>query len=151
MFVNEPPCCTGEVRTTRRGHSCMFQLKEKKKCTLSNPLSLSLPQLTTEYQSLHQGCGQYEALSSSLLRGKKEAENTFLFWKKHSGKTTVSTTLFLCLTPSLVEPCALAKSFLRSERRHPSHLCHCVLFMAFLFKGCRKGMSDIIPLEGTLV
>ncbi|XP_030284576.1 alsin-like isoform X4 [Sparus aurata] len=43
--------------------------------------------LTTEYQSLHQGCSQYESLSSSLLRRKKEAENTFHFWKTHSGKT----------------------------------------------------------------
>ncbi|XP_070770301.1 alsin-like [Enoplosus armatus] len=44
--------------------------------------------LTTEYQSLHQGCSQYESLSLSLLRRKKEAETTFLFWKTHSGKTT---------------------------------------------------------------
>ncbi|XP_042350663.1 alsin-like [Plectropomus leopardus] len=44
--------------------------------------------LTTEYQSLHQGCGQYDSLSMSLLRRKKEAETTFLFWKTHSGKTT---------------------------------------------------------------
>ncbi|KAI3356099.1 hypothetical protein L3Q82_017364, partial [Scortum barcoo] len=44
--------------------------------------------LTTEYQSLHQGCTQYESLSMSLLRKKKEAETTFLFWKTHSGKTT---------------------------------------------------------------
>ncbi|XP_034741033.1 alsin-like isoform X3 [Etheostoma cragini] len=44
--------------------------------------------LTTEYQSLHQGCGQYDSLSLSLLRKKKEAETTFLFWKTHSGKTT---------------------------------------------------------------
>ncbi|KAM7407669.1 hypothetical protein PAMA_003415 [Pampus argenteus] len=44
--------------------------------------------LTTEYQSLHQGSNQYESLSLSLLRRKKEAENTFLFWKNHSGKTT---------------------------------------------------------------
>lgn len=62
---------------------------------INNVLSLvCLPQLTPEYQSLHQGCNQYESLSLSLLRGKKEAENTFLFWKSHSGKTTVSTTLF---------------------------------------------------------
>ncbi|XP_029314929.1 alsin-like isoform X3 [Cottoperca gobio] len=44
--------------------------------------------LTAEYQSLHQGCGQYDSLSLSLLRRKKEAETTFLFWKTHSGKTT---------------------------------------------------------------
>ncbi|XP_070694071.1 alsin-like [Pempheris klunzingeri] len=44
--------------------------------------------LTTEYQSLHQGCSQFESLSLSLLRKKKEAETTFLFWKTHSGKTT---------------------------------------------------------------
>ncbi|XP_044073201.1 alsin-like isoform X3 [Siniperca chuatsi] len=44
--------------------------------------------LTTEYQSLHQGCSQYESLSLSLLRRKKEAETTLLFWKTHSGKTT---------------------------------------------------------------
>uniref|UniRef100_A0A8P4G5H2 Alsin n=1 Tax=Dicentrarchus labrax TaxID=13489 RepID=A0A8P4G5H2_DICLA len=51
-------------------------------------LFLSFPQLTTEYQTLHQGCTQYESLSLSLLRKKKEAEITFLFWKTHSGKTT---------------------------------------------------------------
>eukprot|EP00064_Thunnus_orientalis_P022355 superscaffoldBa00007454_g22549 len=44
--------------------------------------------LTTEYQSLHQGSCQYESLSLSLLRRKKEAETTFLFWKTHSGKNT---------------------------------------------------------------
>uniref|UniRef100_A0A673AXI8 Alsin Rho guanine nucleotide exchange factor ALS2 a n=1 Tax=Sphaeramia orbicularis TaxID=375764 RepID=A0A673AXI8_9TELE len=44
--------------------------------------------LTVEYQSLHQGCSQYEALSLSLLRKKKDAETTFIFWKTHSGKTT---------------------------------------------------------------
>ncbi|XP_056284994.1 alsin-like isoform X1 [Pseudoliparis swirei] len=44
--------------------------------------------LTTEYQSLHQGCNQYDSLSVSLLRRKKEAEATFLFWSIHSGKTT---------------------------------------------------------------
>uniref|UniRef100_A0A8C2ZGV8 Alsin Rho guanine nucleotide exchange factor ALS2 n=1 Tax=Cyclopterus lumpus TaxID=8103 RepID=A0A8C2ZGV8_CYCLU len=44
--------------------------------------------LTTEYQSLHQGCSQYDSLSLSLLRRKKEAETTFLFWSTHSGKTT---------------------------------------------------------------
>ncbi|XP_061579794.1 alsin-like isoform X1 [Cololabis saira] len=44
--------------------------------------------LTIEYQLLHQGCSQYEALSLSLLKKKKEAEATFLFWKTHSGKAT---------------------------------------------------------------
>ncbi|XP_068185150.1 alsin-like isoform X2 [Antennarius striatus] len=44
--------------------------------------------LTTEYQSLHQGCTQYESLSLSMLRKKKEAEATFFFWKTHSGKIT---------------------------------------------------------------
>ncbi|XP_069388473.1 alsin-like isoform X5 [Paralichthys olivaceus] len=44
--------------------------------------------LTEEYQYLHQGCGQYESLSLSLLRRKKEAETTFVFWKSHSGKNT---------------------------------------------------------------
>ncbi|XP_049905725.1 alsin-like isoform X1 [Epinephelus moara] len=44
--------------------------------------------LTTEYQCLQQGCSQYDSLSMSLLRKKKEAETTFLFWKTHSGKTT---------------------------------------------------------------
>ncbi|XP_051814997.1 alsin-like isoform X1 [Acanthochromis polyacanthus] len=44
--------------------------------------------LTVEYQSLHQGCSQFESLSSSLLRRKKEADATFVFWKTHSGKTT---------------------------------------------------------------
>ncbi|XP_034550228.1 alsin-like isoform X2 [Notolabrus celidotus] len=44
--------------------------------------------LTTEYQSLHQGCSQYETLSLSLIRRKKEAETTFLFWKAHPGKST---------------------------------------------------------------
>uniref|UniRef100_A0A3Q2D4F0 Alsin Rho guanine nucleotide exchange factor ALS2 n=1 Tax=Cyprinodon variegatus TaxID=28743 RepID=A0A3Q2D4F0_CYPVA len=43
--------------------------------------------LTMEYQSLQQGCSHFEALSLSLLRKKKEAENTQLFWKTHSGKT----------------------------------------------------------------
>ncbi|XP_027878027.1 alsin-like isoform X1 [Xiphophorus couchianus] len=46
--------------------------------------------LTEEYQSLHQGCSHYEVLSLSLLRKKKEAETTQLFWKTHSGKTTES-------------------------------------------------------------
>ncbi|XP_041662616.1 stress-associated endoplasmic reticulum protein 2 isoform X2 [Cheilinus undulatus] len=44
--------------------------------------------LTTEYQSLHQGCSQYESLSLSLIRRKNEAEATFLFWKTHPGKIT---------------------------------------------------------------
>lgn len=44
--------------------------------------------LTMEYQSLQQGCNHYEALSLALLRKKKEAEATQLFWKTHSGKTT---------------------------------------------------------------
>ncbi|KAM9851347.1 alsin-like [Aulostomus maculatus] len=44
--------------------------------------------LTAEYQYLHQVCNQYEALSSSLMKRKKEAEATFFFWKNHSGKTT---------------------------------------------------------------
>ncbi|XP_028249082.1 alsin-like isoform X3 [Parambassis ranga] len=44
--------------------------------------------LTVEYQSLHQGCSQFESLSMALLRQKKEAETTFQFWKTHSGKTT---------------------------------------------------------------
>lgn len=60
-----------------------------------------LPQLTPEYQSLHQGCGQYESLSLSLLRREKESESTFLFWKSHSGKTTVSTAPFdYCISPA---------------------------------------------------
>ncbi|XP_047226297.1 alsin-like isoform X4 [Girardinichthys multiradiatus] len=46
--------------------------------------------LTLEYQSLQQGCSHYEALSLSLVRKKKEAETTQLFWKTHSGKTTES-------------------------------------------------------------
>lgn len=44
--------------------------------------------LTVEYQSLHQGCGQFESLSSLLMKKKKEAETTWNFWKTHSGKTT---------------------------------------------------------------
>ncbi|XP_054642084.1 alsin-like isoform X2 [Dunckerocampus dactyliophorus] len=44
--------------------------------------------LTREYQSLHLSCMQYESLSTSLLRRKKEAEATFIFWKSHSGKNT---------------------------------------------------------------
>ncbi|XP_047457325.1 alsin-like isoform X2 [Mugil cephalus] len=44
--------------------------------------------LTVEYQSLDQGSRHYESLSLSLLRRKKEAETTFLFWKTHSGKNT---------------------------------------------------------------
>ncbi|KAF7216143.1 alsin isoform X1 [Nothobranchius furzeri] len=42
--------------------------------------------LTVEYQSLHQGCSQFETLSSFLLRKQKEAESTFVFWKTQSGK-----------------------------------------------------------------
>ncbi|CAN9497900.1 unnamed protein product [Ophioblennius macclurei] len=44
--------------------------------------------LTVEYQFLHQGCSNFEALSLSLLRKKREAETTLHFWKTHSGKTT---------------------------------------------------------------
>ncbi|XP_051937383.1 alsin-like isoform X1 [Hippocampus zosterae] len=44
--------------------------------------------LTAEYQSLHQSAVQYEHLSVTLQRRKKEAEATFLFWKTHSGKNT---------------------------------------------------------------
>uniref|UniRef100_A0AAQ4PAV9 Alsin Rho guanine nucleotide exchange factor ALS2 a n=1 Tax=Gasterosteus aculeatus aculeatus TaxID=481459 RepID=A0AAQ4PAV9_GASAC len=44
--------------------------------------------LTTEYQSLDQGGSRYDSQSSSLLRRKKEAETTSLFWSSHSGKTT---------------------------------------------------------------
>lgn len=44
--------------------------------------------LTSEYQSLHQGWNQFESLSLSLQRKKKEAEITCYFWKSHSGKTT---------------------------------------------------------------
>uniref|UniRef100_A0A672IXI3 Alsin Rho guanine nucleotide exchange factor ALS2 n=1 Tax=Salarias fasciatus TaxID=181472 RepID=A0A672IXI3_SALFA len=43
--------------------------------------------LTVEYQFLHQGCSNYESLSLSLLRRKREAEITLQFWKSHSGKT----------------------------------------------------------------
>ncbi|MEQ2284381.1 hypothetical protein AMECASPLE_021105 [Ameca splendens] len=50
--------------------------------------------LTLEYQSLQQGCSHYEALSLSLVRKKKEAETTQLFWKTHSGKTTVRTAAY---------------------------------------------------------
>uniref|UniRef100_A0A3Q3E839 Alsin Rho guanine nucleotide exchange factor ALS2 n=1 Tax=Hippocampus comes TaxID=109280 RepID=A0A3Q3E839_HIPCM len=45
---------------------------------------------SSEYQSLHQSAVQYEHLSVTLQRRKKEAEATFLFWKTHSGKNTVS-------------------------------------------------------------
>ncbi|KAM4561620.1 alsin-like isoform 1-T2 [Fundulus diaphanus] len=44
--------------------------------------------LTVEYQSLQQGCSHYESLSLSLLRKRKQAEATQLFWKTHSGKAT---------------------------------------------------------------
>lgn len=74
-----------------------YRFKRKKKAL---SLFLSLPQQTTEYQSLHQGYSQYESLSLSLLRRKKEAETTLLFWKTHSGKTTVSTTLLSYLNPA---------------------------------------------------
>lgn len=81
----------------------MFKKKKKKK---ESSLTLSFsPQQTTEYQSLHQGYSQYESLSLSLLRRKKEAETTLLFWKTHSGKTTVSTTLLSYL--NLLTPCHL--------------------------------------------
>uniref|UniRef100_A0A8C2ZHI7 Alsin Rho guanine nucleotide exchange factor ALS2 n=1 Tax=Cyclopterus lumpus TaxID=8103 RepID=A0A8C2ZHI7_CYCLU len=53
-----------------------------------SPLMPPPPPHITEYQSLHQGCSQYDSLSLSLLRRKKEAETTFLFWSTHSGKTT---------------------------------------------------------------
>ncbi|XP_024141941.1 alsin isoform X3 [Oryzias melastigma] len=43
---------------------------------------------TIEYQLLNQGCTQYESLSLFLLKKKKEAETTFLFWKTHCGKAT---------------------------------------------------------------
>ncbi|XP_017279385.1 alsin isoform X2 [Kryptolebias marmoratus] len=46
--------------------------------------------LTVEYQTLHHSFSLYETLSLSLLRKKKEAENTFIFWKSHSGKYTES-------------------------------------------------------------
>uniref|UniRef100_A0A3Q2ZTX7 Alsin Rho guanine nucleotide exchange factor ALS2 a n=1 Tax=Kryptolebias marmoratus TaxID=37003 RepID=A0A3Q2ZTX7_KRYMA len=42
------------------------------------------------YQTLHHSFSLYETLSLSLLRKKKEAENTFIFWKSHSGKYTES-------------------------------------------------------------
>uniref|UniRef100_A0A674NA68 Alsin Rho guanine nucleotide exchange factor ALS2 n=1 Tax=Takifugu rubripes TaxID=31033 RepID=A0A674NA68_TAKRU len=58
--------------------------------TYKECLILQLSQLMPEFQSFRQGCGQYESLSLSLLRKKKEAESTFLFWKSHSGKTTES-------------------------------------------------------------
>ncbi|KAM8857884.1 alsin-like isoform 3-T3 [Synchiropus picturatus] len=44
--------------------------------------------LAEEYHSLYQCCDQYETLYVSLLKRKKEAEATFHFWKKHSGKIT---------------------------------------------------------------
>ncbi|XP_061697615.1 alsin-like isoform X2 [Syngnathoides biaculeatus] len=44
--------------------------------------------LTKEYQFLHQSCMQYEHLSETLQRRKKDAEVTFVFWKTHSGKNT---------------------------------------------------------------
>ncbi|KAF7655197.1 hypothetical protein LDENG_00059690 [Lucifuga dentata] len=44
---------------------------------------------TTEYLCLHQGFCQFESLSASLLRRKKEAETTLVFWQSHSGKNTV--------------------------------------------------------------
>ncbi|KAM8856113.1 alsin-like isoform 2-T3 [Spinachia spinachia] len=44
--------------------------------------------LTTEYQSLDQGCSRYDSQSSALSRRKKEAATTSLFWSSHSGKTT---------------------------------------------------------------
>ncbi|XP_055360815.1 alsin-like isoform X2 [Betta splendens] len=43
--------------------------------------------LTIEYQSLHEGSNLYESLSLSLLKKKKEAETTLLFWKTYSGKS----------------------------------------------------------------
>ncbi|KAM3608464.1 uncharacterized protein V6R79_026113 [Siganus canaliculatus] len=43
---------------------------------------------TAEYVSLQQGCDEFESLSLLLLRKKKEAETTLLFWKSHSGKNT---------------------------------------------------------------
>ncbi|XP_034042312.1 alsin-like isoform X2 [Thalassophryne amazonica] len=42
--------------------------------------------LTADYQFLYHGYCHYESLSLSLLRKKKEAETTLIFWKTHSGK-----------------------------------------------------------------
>lgn len=90
----------------------MFKKKKKKESSLT--LSFS-PQQTTEYQSLHQGYSQYESLSLSLLRRKKEAETTLLFWKTHSGKTTVSTTLLSYL--NLLTPCHLLCGWKKNTQR----------------------------------
>ena len=46
-------------------------------------------QNTEAYQRLQEGCSGYEDLSNSLRRKRKEAENTCLFWKTFSGRTTV--------------------------------------------------------------
>ncbi|XP_028292919.1 alsin-like isoform X2 [Gouania willdenowi] len=43
---------------------------------------------TNEHQLLHHCCTQYESMSLSLLKMKKEAEATLQFWKTHSGKNT---------------------------------------------------------------
>ncbi|XP_067111205.1 alsin isoform X2 [Osmerus mordax] len=45
---------------------------------------------TEAYQRLQEGCSGYEDLSNSLRRKRKEAENTCLFWKTFSGRTTDS-------------------------------------------------------------
>lgn len=95
--------CFDEVRSSSHSYFCFWNIlfplqshtsltKTQRGLQFEKTLKdvLQLSQVTSEFQSLHQGCSQYEALSLSLLRKKKEAESTFLFWKSHSGKTTVS-------------------------------------------------------------
>ncbi|KAK7904907.1 hypothetical protein WMY93_017514 [Mugilogobius chulae] len=53
--------------------------------------------LTVEYQSLHQGCGLFESLSSSLLKKKKKQKRPAIFGKSTRGK------LLRCCVSLIVE------------------------------------------------
>ncbi|KAM9710020.1 alsin-like isoform 2-T2 [Menidia menidia] len=80
------PAVSGDADLTSVLYRPLQQLHQYHRVLLK--MAVCFDVLTFEYQSLHQGCGHYETLSLSLLRKKKEAETTLLFWKAHSGKTT---------------------------------------------------------------
>uniref|UniRef100_A0A7N8X3X3 Alsin-like n=1 Tax=Mastacembelus armatus TaxID=205130 RepID=A0A7N8X3X3_9TELE len=86
MFLLSCPILFFEDSTTIADKD-LGTLTLKIKSTIKN-LGVIFHSVTIEYQSLQQGCSQYEFLSLSLMRRKKEAETTFLFWKMHSGKNT---------------------------------------------------------------
>ncbi|XP_074550664.1 alsin-like isoform X2 [Halichoeres trimaculatus] len=80
------PSVSGEVDLGSLLYWPLQQLHQYSRVLLK--LATCYDVLTTEYQSLHQGCSRYESLSLSLNRRKKEAEVTLLFWKTHPGKST---------------------------------------------------------------